>query len=120
MASEFRKPRCIKIPAQPLLTVDPLSNLLLPLFSCSAFWRPFPVQLQGSAFQLSGAHVLFSHQGSASFRLSGAHFLFSLHGSASFQLFLAPASCSASWLHILFNPLPAYSIEIVLELGFGS
>src|SRR5271167_576701 len=104
MASEFRKPRCIKIPAQPLLTVDPLSNLLLPLFSCSAFWRPFPVQLQGSA----------------SFRLSGAHFLFSLHGSASFQFFLAPASCSASWLHILFNPLPAYSREIVLELGFGS
>src|SRR5205814_3919767 len=94
--------RCIKIPTQQLLSVDPLFNLLLPLFS----------------YQLSGALFLFSLQGSTSFQLSGAHFLFSLHGSAFFQLFLAPSSCSASWLHILFNPLPAYSIENYFGIRF--
>jgi hypothetical protein len=68
MASEFEKPDASRFMPN-CFVVGPLSNLLLPL----------------SPVQLSGAHFLFSLQGSASFQHSGAHFLFSL---------LAPTFCS--------------------------
>ena len=105
MASEFRKTRCIKIPAQPLLTVGPLFNPLLPLFSCSAFWRPFPVQPPGVRFFSAFWRPLPVQPPWIRFfsALSGARFLFSLLAPYSVQSFAS-----------LFDR------KIVLKLGFGS
>jgi hypothetical protein len=68
MASEFEKPDASRFMPN-CFVVDPLSNLL-PLFSCSAFWRSFPVQPPGvrffSAFwrplpvEPPGSHISFN------------------------------------------------------------
>jgi len=76
IASEFEKPDASRFMPN-CFVVDPLSNLL-PLFSCSAFWRSFPVQPPGVR---------------------------------CFLAFWRPLPIQPPGSHILFNPLPAYSIE---------
>ena len=95
MASEFRKTRCIKIPDQPLLTIDPLSNLLLPLFSCSTFWRPLPIQPPEIPFFSTLWRPLPVQPQDVRF----------------FSAFWSPLPAQSPDSHVLFNSLPAYSIE---------